>query len=92
MRKLNAMFHIDDEGHLIKTSNNSIVPEDEPLFVLRGRDALAIETLHHYVALMAGSGGDPQRMLELGYVVHDFRKFSENHPERMKQPGVTRGK
>ncbi len=91
-RKVNGMNHVGEEGYLVKTSNGERVPPEEPLFILRGRDALAVETIHHYVGLLAGNGGDPQRMFELGGVVHDFLMFRKDHPERMKLPGSTKGK
>ncbi len=91
-RRVNDMFHIDDEGYLVKTSNGERVPSEEPLFILRGRDALAVETIHYYVGLMIRDGGEPNRMFQLGGMVHDFIKFRETHPERMKQPGSTKGK
>ena len=47
MRKLNGMFHIDGD-ELIKTSNGQPVPEDEPLFILRGRDLLAVTAIIAY--------------------------------------------
>jgi hypothetical protein len=47
MRKLNEMFHIDGE-RLVKTSNNEPVPDDEPLFILRGRDVVALPGLLGY--------------------------------------------
>lgn len=89
------MFHVDDEGYLVKTSNNERVPEDEPVFILRGRDVLAVASIHHYAGLLIGHNGAGdvgQRMFELGAVVHDFMRFKIQHPERMKVPGVTRGK
>lgn len=93
MRKINQMFSVDDDGYLVKTSNGQRVPEDEPVFILRGRDILAAATIHHYAGLMAGQDADVgMRMFELGEVVHDFLEFKRNHPERMKQPGITKGK
>lgn len=52
MRRVNEMFHVDDEGRLVKTSNNQPVPEDEPVFILRGRDNLSVPTLIHYHKMM----------------------------------------
>ena len=93
MRKLNEMFHVDDEGYLVKTSNGERVPEEEPVFILRGRDLLAVQTIHHYAGLMIGQDGDiGQRMFELGRVLGEFLKFSKDYPLRMKAPGSTQGR
>ncbi len=92
MRKLNDMFHVDDDGYLVKTSNGQRVPDDEPVFILRARDALAVPTIHHYVGLSIEQAVDSMRIFQLGEVVGDFLKFKHQHPELMKQPGITKGK
>src|SRR6266550_5665718 len=91
-RRLNPMFHIDDEGYLVKTSNGERVPDDEPLFILRGRDAVAADTLYHYGRLMIDARCDDLRIFEVGLVTGSFYKFRAEHPGRMKQPGSTKGK
>jgi hypothetical protein len=91
LRKLNEMFHVDDEGYLVKTSNNQRVPEDEPIFILRGRDNQAVQTLKLYHSFFTAMNGDPDRLKAIEAVVEAFMKFKLEHPERMKQPGSTRG-
>lgn len=92
MRKINAMFHTDDEGYLVKTSNGQRVPEDEPVFILRGRDKLAAIAIDTYITEMERRHCDRDRINDVRTVAKDFLNFEILHPSRMKQPGVTRGK
>ncbi len=76
---------------LIKRSNEEPVPEDEPIFILRGRDHLAVEVLKCYRALSISDGCNDFHMDGLQAQIALFVDFAKDHPERMKQPGVTRG-
>jgi hypothetical protein len=87
MRKLNDMFHIEGE-RLVKTSNGQFVPEDEPLFILRGRDALAADAISHYIRNCTVAGTPPDRIQQLRAVLAKFDNYARN--ER-KIPGVTHG-
>jgi hypothetical protein len=91
MRTLNEMFSIDDEGYLVKTSNGERVPEDEPLFILRGRDFLAVQAIYHYLEEMIESGCDSERIAAVRKVAKQFVDFEVAHPERVKLPGSTHG-
>lgn len=75
---------------IAKVSSGEIVPEDEPLFLLRGRDTLALPTLHHYEKLCEfDNTTDYQRTL-MGHAIAKFADYASD-PSRMKQPGITRG-
>lgn len=91
MRRVNQMFHIEGE-RLVKTSNGQPVPEDEPLFIIRGRDAIAVAALFAYRDLALDNGCNDYLLGGVDQVITDFVAFAQAHPERMKQPGVTRGK
>ena len=90
MRKLNDMFHLEGE-RLVKTSNGQLVPEDEPLFILRARDALAYDTLLAYIHLCQNA--DPpvpeDRLAQLHGVAEQFFKFPSS---KLKTPGSTHGR
>lgn len=90
MRRVNDMFHIDGE-RLVKTSNGQPVPDDEPIFVVRGRDVLAYDTVLAYIHLCESAEPPvPQdRMEALHKVAGDFFGFPSN---RQKLPGSTHGK
>ena len=91
MRKISNRFHIDGE-EIIKTSNGQPIPHDEPLLILRARDRLAIPLLRIYQQLSIVDGCNDWFLGEQKITIADFEAFAREHPERMKQPGVTRGK
>jgi hypothetical protein len=92
LRKINDMFHVDTEGYLVKTSNGQRVPDDEPLFFLRGRDNLAVETLIEYQAIAARNGCNDYLLDGVEDSIKKFRQFAAQNYDKMKQPGITRGK
>ena len=49
MRKIDSKFHVDGDK-IVKTTNDEVLPEDEPLFLVRARDRLAMSLLVHYLA------------------------------------------
>lgn len=90
-RKLNSMFHIEN-NRLIKTTNGQAVPEDEPLFILRGRDALAQCAIRSYIDDQIEAGIPEDRIVACRESLAEFEKFSLEHADRMKNPGITHGK
>jgi hypothetical protein len=92
MRGLDGKFHITDSGQIVKTSNGEVVPEDEPLFLLRARDRLALPLLREYWSMCEDDDCTDYQMRLMAEVVDRFSAFAREHPDRMKQPGVTRGK
>ena len=91
MRRINERFHIDGE-RIVKTSNGQPVPEDEPLFLLRARDRLAVRLLHVYGLMSIKGGCTSYHMSSLRTCIEEFKAFAREHPARMKQPGSTMGK
>ena len=104
-KKLNERFHIEVELgwvsgqiaseeptiRIVKTSNGQPIPEDEPLFLTRGRDHLALPLLAHFQKLCAEDGCTDYQIQGNAEAIAEFAKFRDEHPERMKQPGITRG-
>jgi hypothetical protein len=88
MRKLNDMFHIEGE-QLVKTSNGEPVPEDEPVFILRGRDMLAINAIVSYKWACEDCGVPTDRIAALREVEDRFREYRSRN--KTKLPGVTHG-
>ncbi len=77
---------------LIKRSNEDPIPEDEPIFILRARDYLAIPALQHYRKLSDADDCTAYHTEGLNAVIANFvRRRRENH-DKMKQPGVTEGR
>lgn len=86
---LNEMFHIAN-GRLVKTSNDEPVPDDEPVFILRGRDACACAALTSYINECQESGTPADRLESLGYVLERFRSYAVQRGTKI--PGVTHGR
>lgn len=87
-RPIDGKFHIEG-SQIIKTASGEVVPEDEPLFLLRGRDRLALATLRHYRHLCALEGCNNFQVVGLEGMLARFNQYAADHPT--KQPGVTRG-
>jgi hypothetical protein len=65
------------------------IPLDEPLFLLRARDGHAVDTLFAYREICAPSCNE-LHLAGIDQVIEKFSRFAEEHPERIKQPGITR--
>lgn len=91
-RQLNSMFDINDDLRLMKRSNGEVVPDDEPVIVLRARDRLTLPTMLVYEILAKLDGCNDWFMERITPALDGLREFQKDHPERMKQPGITKGK
>lgn len=91
MRKISNRFSVDGD-EIIKTSNGEKIPHDEPLLILRARDHLAVPLLNIYRQLSIVDGCNEWFLNEQRITLGEFELFAREHPERMKQPGVTKGK
>jgi hypothetical protein len=92
MRRIDRKFCTTWEGHIVKLSNGEILPHDEPLFLVRARDTLAVPLLNYYEMLSQRDGCIPWHMETLEQAYASFLEFKTHYPERMKQPSVTHGK
>jgi hypothetical protein len=91
MLKIDEKFHLEDET-IVKTSNGEVLnPGTEPLIVFRSRDKLALPMLDYYRYLCVQDGCTDYQLEVLDRRIAMFRKFKENNPDKMKQPGVTKG-
>lgn len=89
MRKLDRKFSIDGE-RIVNTVSGEEIPLDEPLFLLRARDVLALRALVDYRDQAVAKGCDATHIWSVSATFNDFLTFATSHPERMKQPGITR--
>jgi hypothetical protein len=78
-------------NRLVKVSSGEPIPEDEPVFIMRGRDHLALEALRYYRQLSVADNCNDYHFGLLDAQIEKFRAFAREHPEMMKQPSVTRG-
>lgn len=67
------------------------IPDDEPLILFRGRDNLALPLLKYYHELCRADSCNDFQLAQVQQLITKFRKFVEENPTTMKQPGATRG-
>lgn len=79
------------EGDKIIHSNGTTIPEDEPIWLFRGRDELAVATLKFYFELCELNSCTDYQLLGIKTAIDKFEKFKIDHTDRMKQPGITKG-
>jgi hypothetical protein len=92
MRKIDNKFHIEPStGRIIKTSNGEAVPDDEPLFLLRARDWLALPLLKRYREFSVVDHCNEFQMAGIAAAIGEFERFAREHTDRMNQPGITTG-
>jgi hypothetical protein len=90
-RDIDAKFSINGRGEIVKPSNGEVLGHDEPLMLFRARDYLALPMLEHYREQSIADGCTDYHLDLLDSAIEKFKAFQVEHPERMKQPGITRG-
>lgn len=70
------------DGQIVKKSNQVPIPDDEPLFVFRAKDRKALAALVAYHMIL----DNLDQMEEVQKSINDFRRFQEEHPEKMGEP------
>lgn len=88
---LNARFHIEG-GKLVKTSNGQPVSAEEPTFIIRGRDMLGVPIIAMYMQLAEREGCNEEFLAGVKESLDGFARFAFECADKMKEPGVTRGK
>jgi len=91
VRQIDGKYHVDEKSQLVKTSNGVAIPQEEPTILFRSRDRLALPALLAYRRLCVEDGCNDQHLSSLDEMIAKFKAFSIEHPEVMKQPGITRG-
>lgn len=88
MRELDSKYSLDGE-RIINSKTGAEIPPDEPLFVIRARDALAIGIINAYISRASDLGcGGP-----MGDFLHDlvrtrnrFEAWRNTPPGQIKLP------
>lgn len=62
------------------------IPEDEPVFVIRGKDKLAARAVAHWLDLAGEAGVDDEKLAKVAEHLADIEQFQKAHPERCKIP------
>ena len=75
-------YGINDDGVICNIATGVPIPNDEPIFILRGKDVLAEQAVAYYLTMVAT--GEHKQAIE--HRIQDFKVFRLTHPERMKAP------
>lgn len=76
-------------GNPVLVGQSGIVPDDEPLFILRGRDLAALPTLHDYKANAYDAGATDEHLSAINKRIEVFRQFFEQKEDRLKIPDTS---
>jgi len=87
MRKLGLKFRLQNDQIINETTGKEI-PEDEPVFLLRARDILAIHALCEYRKACIYFGCPPEHISGITEAIDSFNFFPGRFPPRMKAPGT----
>lgn len=87
-RAIDGKFGISGDK-IVNLVSGEEIPRDEPLFILRARDNNAYDTLMHYLSLCQAECNS-LHLEGIKQTIRKFIAFTKEHPERMKQPGITR--
>ena len=76
----------DTKFHVTTREPHDPLGDDEPAFVLRGRDKLAADAILGYAAACREAGCPEEHLTQVHEAVSRFDRFAEQHPDRMKLP------
>ena len=62
------------------------IPDDEPVFILRAKDRLAVASVLRWMELAYEAGVNDEKMMKVTDHLNAMILFSIEHPERMKIP------
>jgi len=74
---------------IVNVYNGNEIPEDEPLFIFRAKDRLAIKSLAHYFCSCVMDECTSEQVNSLANTIIEWAKWQKNNPDKMKQPGIT---
>jgi len=73
------------DGALVNRQSGESIPDDEPIFILRGRDKYAADVLVYYEQMVA----DQNHAKAVSIRRKQFERFAKENPTRMKEPDTT---
>lgn len=71
-----------ENGRLVNRQSNEPIPDDEPVFILRARDNIAVIALDYYLSRVT----DEKHFTAVELRLNQFDKWATEHPDRMKTP------
>lgn len=75
-----------EDGKFINRVSGEAIPDDEPVMIFRARDKHALNAILSYYNDIT----DRHHRLAVLERIQEFHLFRREHPERMKEPGVSR--
>ena len=78
----NPKYNVTPDGHIVNRTSGEVIPDDEPVFILRARDRWAIDALMHYQGLCQ----DREHRVAVERVIEEFDRFQDENSARMKEP------
>lgn len=81
-------YGVNESGQLYNRLTGSVIPADEPVFILRARDVHAVYAMQCYLEVCKVDGHKSVVRQRIG----DFADFAITHPDRMREPGSMRVK
>ncbi|SFR86876.1 hypothetical protein [Sphingomonas jatrophae] len=72
-------------GQFVNRISGEPIPPDEPIIIFRARDHHALPVLLAYLSMVR----DPHHQQAVHDRIAEFEAFAREHPERMKEPGIT---
>jgi hypothetical protein len=75
-----------ENGRFVNRVSGEPIPDDEPVIIFRARDRHALAVLTYYLGLVE-DGHHQQAVFDR---IGEFTAYRADHPERLKEPGVTR--
>jgi len=70
------------DGALANASSRELIPDQEPVFILRAQDKHAVAALRGYVAMCS----DPDHRRAVVKRIWEFEEFAMMNPERIGEP------
>lgn len=75
-----------ENGRFVNRVSGEAIPDDEPVILFRARDRKALEVLTFYQSICE----DQHHRQAIQDRINEFHTYQETHPERVKEPGITR--
>ena len=70
------------DGRIVNRASGEAIPDDEPIFIFRAKDRLAVRILTAYFSAIE----DAEHARTVAARLEDFKRFAKEHPGRMKDP------
>ena len=62
------------------------IPDDEPVFIIRGKDALAPSTMRAWISMAEKNGVDEDKIRRVTEHLNDVLHFQAKNPDKVKIP------